>query len=52
MLDGTFNALCRVFEHNSSWQSCLQILEEASLAGPGIFGVFSVNLFRSFPTVP
>eukprot|EP00439_Symbiodinium_sp_Y106_P078394 s1190_g17.t1 len=34
VLDGTFNALCRVFEHNSSWQSCLQILEEASLAGP------------------
>ncbi|CAE7647566.1 unnamed protein product [Symbiodinium sp. CCMP2456] len=32
-LDGTFNTLCRVFENNSSWQSCLQILEDASLAG-------------------
>ena len=39
VLDGTFNTLCRVFEKNSSWQSCLQILEDASLAGPGVFRV-------------
>ncbi|CAE7658736.1 unnamed protein product, partial [Symbiodinium pilosum] len=33
LLDGTFNALSRVFEQSSSWESCLQCLADASNAG-------------------
>ena len=36
LLDGTFNALSRVFEQTSSWESCLQCLADASNAGPSM----------------